>query len=87
MDKQKILEELHEGVTLVSFKKVNGERRDMRCTLNEAMLPPKPEQDPDAPLKMPRPPNPDVQSVWDVDAKGWRSFRWANVITEEENNA
>jgi hypothetical protein len=27
--------------------------------------------------------NPAVQSVWDINAKGWRSFRWENVIEEE----
>ena len=78
--KQQILDELHAGVTTVSFTKVNGERRDMRCTLNEELLPSKPEPSAEDPIKKVRPPNDSVQSVWDVDAKGWRSFRWENVI-------
>ena len=80
MNKQKILDELHAGVTTVSFIKVNGERRDMRCSLNEDILPPREDEN----VKQTRKENPDVQSVWDVDAKGWRSFRWENVI--DENN-
>jgi hypothetical protein len=24
-------------------------------------------------------PNPDVLAVWDVEAKGWRSFRWDSI--------
>jgi hypothetical protein len=78
--KQQILEELHNGVITVSFTKVNGERRDMQCTLNEALLPERPETVETADIKPVRKENPTVQSVWDVDAKGWRSFRWENVI-------
>jgi hypothetical protein len=81
--KQKLLEQLRDGVVTVSFTKVNGERRDMQCTLNETLLPPKPmltEQS-----QAVRKDNPAVQSVWDINAKGWRSFRWENVIEEEVN--
>jgi hypothetical protein len=83
-NKQQILDALHEGVLLVSFTKVNGERRDMQCTLNENLLPPKPtlNEQFEAMGRPPRKENPDVQSVWDVDAKGWRSFRWENVIVD-----
>ena len=79
--KQKLLAQLRDGVVTVSFTKVNGERRDMQCTLNETLLPPKPmltEQS-----QAVRKDNPAVQSVWDINAKGWRSFRWENVIEEE----
>lgn len=75
--KDEILKGLHEGTLTVSFTKVNGDRRDMQCTLNEAMLPPKTSSE--TPSKA-RKENPDVQSVWDINAKGWRSFRWDNVI-------
>lgn len=76
--KQEILDKLHEGVTTVVFTKVNGERREMRCTLNEDLLPPKQEDN----NKQARKENPAVQSVWDVDKQAWRSFRWENVIDE-----
>jgi hypothetical protein len=84
-NKQKLLEQLRDGVVTVSFTKVNGERRDMQCTLNETLLPPKPmlTEQSEAVTKPVRKDNPAVQSVWDVDAKGWRSFRWENVIQEE----
>ena len=76
--KQEILDQLHAGVTTVSFLKVNGERRDMRCTLNEGMLPPRQTEN----ATQSRKENPDVQSVWDVDKEAWRSFRWENVIDQ-----
>lgn len=78
VDKTKILNELHAGVTTVVFTKVNGERREMECTLNEEYLPPRQEDN----KKQARKENPAVQSVWDVNAKGWRSFRWENVIDD-----
>jgi hypothetical protein len=82
--KQKLLEQLRDGVVTVSFTKVNGERRDMQCTLNETLLPPKPmlTEQFEAMDKPVRKENPAVQSVWDVDAKGWRSFHWENVIEQ-----
>lgn len=82
-EKNEILKGLHEGTLTVSFKKVNGDRRDMRCTLNETHIPPKTSSD--KPSKA-RKQNPDVQSVWDINAKGWRSFRWENVIEFGEDD-
>lgn len=68
------------GIITVSFTKVNGENRNMRCTLmpehivdNRVLL-----QEGEVP-KAPRPDNPDVLAVWDVDAQGWRSFRIDSV--------
>jgi hypothetical protein len=79
--KTEILEALHNGPTTVRFKKKNGEVRDMHCTLNEQYLP-QPEHD--APHKKPREPNPEVQSVWDLEKKAWRSFRWETVINKTD---
>lgn len=76
--KQEILDQLHAGVTTVKFTKVNGEFREMRCTLNEAMLP---ERQVDN-VSQARKENPSVQSVWDVDKQAWRSFKWENVLDE-----
>jgi len=72
-DKQALLEQLQQGEVTVTFTKVNGESRVMTCTLNESVLPPKPE------TTTPRKSNPDVLSVWDTNAQGWRSFRWDSV--------
>jgi hypothetical protein len=87
LNKQKLLEQLRDGVVTVSFTKVNGERRDMQCTLNETLLPPKPtlNEQFEAMATPKRKDNPAVQSVWDINVKGWRSFRWENVIEEEVN--
>ena len=70
-----LLSALSEGVVTVSFTKVNGERRDMQCTLNAAYLPVV-----ESAGNSKRKENPDVQSVYDVNAQGWRSWRWDNVI-------
>lgn len=78
--KEKILKELHDGVTTVSFTKVNGERREMRCTLNEKYLPEREEKN----REQTRKENPAVQSVWDVDKGAWRSFRWENIIQDDQ---
>lgn len=73
--KNELLESLKVGVVKVSFTKVNGERRDMACTLCEDLLP-----ETKSVTESKKKKNPDVQSVYDVDAKGWRSWRWENVI-------
>lgn len=77
--KQRVLDQLHAGVATVVFTKADGTRREMNCTLSEAMLPPKQEDN----SKQARKENPDVQSVWDVDKQGWRSFRWDRLVEGE----
>jgi hypothetical protein len=79
-DKDKILEQLHAGPTRVVFKKVDGELREMNCTLMEDLLPPRPQEESTTPA---RKENPDVQSVWDIDKAAWRSFRWANIVEDK----
>jgi hypothetical protein len=74
--KDQVISALKEREVVVSFTKVNGEKRVMTCTLNESVLPPAPEKKEGARVKKE---NPDVCSVYDVNAKGWRSFRWENV--------
>lgn len=57
----------------VEFTKSDGSNRVMRCTL-------KPEHLPTQSLTESRKiPNHDVCVVWDIEAKGWRSFRWNSV--------
>ena len=61
---------LRETVAEVTFNKIDGDERVMWCTLKDT-----------PPLKGGRVTviNEDVLSVWDVDAKGWRSFRMENI--------
>ena len=79
---QEILENLRNGEVTVTFTKVNGDKRVMTCTLNESVIP-KPEKTEPLTQKKVRAINPEVCSVWDVNAKGWRSFRWDNVVEVE----
>lgn len=66
----KVVNALKEGVVGITFTKENGETRHMFATLNEQFLP-KTEGEGSE-----RATNPEVQSVWDTQAQGWRSFRW-----------
>ena len=77
--KTEILGNLKTGEVVVTFTKVNGDKRVMTCTLNEAVLPPAKKDEPLTQKKV-RAINPEVCSVWDVNAQGWRSFRWDNVV-------
>lgn len=77
--RQEILETLRNKEVTVTFTKVNGDKRVMTCTLNEAVLPAPTKEEP-LTQKKARAVNPEVCSVWDVNAKGWRSFRWENVV-------
>jgi hypothetical protein len=69
---------LSEGVYCVTFTKVNGETREMPCTLKADMLPPqKVTEDKE---KTERKINTENLSVWCTDKNGWRSFKLANVV-------
>ena len=79
--KEEISSVLQKGVATVSFKKVDGSTRIMECTLNGNHMPVE-----DMPVKKTdrvKKPNDAVLSVWDVNAKGWRSFRVENVFNVE----
>lgn len=83
MNKEKLLEELQQGIIVVSFTKINGDRRDMHCTLNSELIPATPLNEDTTPtdkVKKVRKENPDVQRVYDINAKAWRSFRWDSII-------
>ena len=63
----------------VIFTKVNGEERNMVCTLKEDVIP-KASKDPITQKKV-RDLNEEVLAVWDVNKEGWRSFRISNVVS------
>ena len=65
---------LHTNVVEVVFTKVNGEKRVMKCTLQESFLP---EQKGDTERKK----NENVLAVYDIDSNDWRSFRFDSVIS------
>lgn len=64
----------------IDFKKVDGSIRTMRCTLNEQLIPAKVPQPGDELVETKvRKSNPDVRTVWDIDNRSWRSFRWNSL--------
>jgi len=79
MDLQNIL---IQNVLVVDFTKLNGDSRVMTCTLREDMKPPATKNDTMSKKKV-RELNDEVVSVWHVNAKGWRSFRYARINSVE----
>lgn len=74
--KQTLLEKKCE----VEFKKINGDIRKMRCTLNPELLPKKEEKE----NKKKKTENLEILSVFDLDKKDWRSFKIKNIISIKE---
>lgn len=68
---------LHEGIVDVVFIKKDGTERKMKCTLKADLLPAQTDLEEAVQKKTS---NPDVLAVWDVEAAGWRSFRYDSVI-------
>ena len=80
MNRQEMIEALHSRECRVIFTKVNGEERDMICTLQESILP---EAKKDEPLtqKKVRAVNEETVVAWDVNKAAFRSFRVDNVVS------
>ena len=80
---------LEQNVLIVDFTKLDGDKRVMTCTLREDMKP-RAAKDDAISQKAVRKTSDAVVSVWDVNAKGWRSFRYDRVnkvdIVDEYNN-
>lgn len=81
MDRYELKETLTKGIVTVTFEKLDGTLREMRCTLQADMLPPQfneaadPQFLQETAKPKPRAENPNVLSVWDIESHGWRSFR------------
>lgn len=75
-----VINTLKQGPTTVVFTKKDGTIREMICTL-------KPELTESYEKKTDRvkETNPDVCPVYDLDAKGWRSFRFDSIKSMELN--
>ena len=72
-----IAEQLHSGIHLLRFTKLDGTERTMPCTLDPAILP---VVEITEEKKVPRKINPDTIRVYVTDINEWRSFRIENVI-------
>lgn len=73
LTREYMIGELQKRVCRVIFKKVNGEERDMQCTLIEEVLP--------AMKGSERQPNDEVIRAFDTLKCEFRSFRVENVIS------
>jgi hypothetical protein len=69
---------LDQNVMVVDFNKISGDKRVMTCTLREDMKPPATKTDTMSQKKV-REMSDSVVNVWDVNAKGWRSFRYDRI--------
>ncbi len=68
---------LKTSVLSVVFIKKDGTERTMVCTLNANLLPAQTDLEEAVQKKTP---NPDILAVWDLEAQGWRSFRYDSII-------
>tara|TARA_R110000822_G_scaffold31825_4_gene91829 strand:+ start:2531 stop:2800 length:270 start_codon:yes stop_codon:yes gene_type:complete len=86
MTRNEMIEQLQVKECRVVFTKINGETRDMQCTLMETALPVKatPSQVTEAEaLTAPkaRKVNLDTVVAWDVNKEDFRTFRVENVVS------
>ena len=79
LTRNEMMEMLQTSQCRVIFTKLNGEERDMLCTLKNDVIP-KATKDPITQKKV-RDLNEEVLAVWDVNKEGWRSFRISNVVS------
>ena len=80
--KVELMETLQKEVAVVTFKKLNGDERVMPCTLIPQFLPPAKKDDAITQKKV-REVSDKVCAVWEVEAKGFRSFRYDRVTNVE----
>lgn len=65
------------GPVTVVFTKKDGTDRTMLCTTNHKIVPYVEPTD----IKKERKVNEEACAVYDIEAKGWRSFRWDSIKT------
>ncbi len=68
---------LQNGIANVTFVKKDGTERKLLCTLMPSELPAQTDLEEAVQKKTP---NPEVLAVWDLENKGWRSFRYDSVL-------
>jgi|TARA_R110001583_G_scaffold77308_2_gene210559 hypothetical protein len=74
MNRRTIIKRLLSGVWIVAFRKVEDDSiREMKCSLMEEYVGKNNQKESKSRSK-------EVLPVWDIDSKGWRSFRFKNVI-------
>ena len=76
VDRSEMMQELRDRNCEVIFRKVDGTERTMICTLNESAI-----DNGDTAKREVKSRNDNVVAVWDVENKGWRSFRIDSVTS------
>jgi hypothetical protein len=66
------------GPVTITFTKKDGTERVMECTTNIDLVPQEPIVE-STEIKKEKKANDEVMPVYDLEAKGWRSFRWDSV--------
>lgn len=72
--KKWLSDHLHYGEVTIIFKKKDGEKRTMKCTLNSDLVP-----QTDKKTERVKEINEDVCPVYDIEKQGWRSFRYDSI--------
>ena len=78
LNKETLKEYLTKCVAEITFNKVDGSARTMYCTLMSDYLPEQNAIDENV-RHVPRKDNDNTLAVWDMDNKGWRSFRLDSI--------
>ena len=73
-----LIDMLRHNIVNVTFTKVSGEERVMKCTLRGELIPNAPTQNGELVIES-KAVNSNNVAVWDIEANGWRSFRVASV--------
>lgn len=82
--KEELVEMLGNEIVDVTFKKLSGDERKMKCTLIPSMLPPAQRDDKLSQTKI-RNLEEKTLVVWaiDIESSAWRSFRYDRVTSTE----
>jgi hypothetical protein len=78
-----LISHLKYGPVTVYFTKKDGTERKMKCTLKEDIIPQKVTSESIVQVKVNRTFSDDALPVYDIEANGWRSFRWDSVTSIE----
>ena len=81
LTREEMISQLLKKECRVIFTKVNGEERDMTCTLMEAILPEPLTKPVGAPPTKERDVKKENIICWDLNAKGYRTFKVENVVS------
>jgi hypothetical protein len=77
--KETLMERLRTGESIVTFTKLNGDQRIMTCTTDPKLIPEEAMPKGTKEKKEPSAKQLENIGVYDINAKGWRSFKVANV--------